>query len=106
MFLDLFDEINNVLFSFVSGSEDIKKNDDELEDVNMIELELKPCPFCGGSAEYDTHTHCFGHGEYAEMGRVRCRECGCSLEDIISGIYWEDKKLTKIDIVNRWNNRV
>ena len=44
----------------------------------MNEIELKPCPFCGGSPRYESLVERIGHGEYITINHVRCTECGAS----------------------------
>ena len=41
----------------------------------MKENELKPCPFCGGKAEFKSSVNCWGHGEYIKEHYVMCTEC-------------------------------
>lgn len=36
-------------------------------------MELKPCPFCGGEAEVNTHFSCVFERIY---GEVKCKTCG------------------------------
>ena len=49
--------------------------------------ELKPCPFCGGEAEYIQ--------EGCVIGRVRCKECRIS--QTLLG--------TKEEVIGDWNTR-
>ncbi len=51
-------------------------------------IELKPCPFCGGKAEYI----CYDDEEYHI---VRCKDCGAE-------IGWID---SKEEVFRKWNNR-
>jgi len=41
---------------------------------NVAEKDLKPCPFCGGKAEYERM------GSAKQSCIISCVECGCSLE--------------------------
>jgi Lar family restriction alleviation protein len=54
----------------------------------MMEIELKPCPFCGGKADF----------EYADqddgMGRCECTKCGVG--------YFDDRE----SAIEKWNNRL
>jgi Lar family restriction alleviation protein len=53
-----------------------------------MQNELKPCPFCGGKAEYIQ--------EGCVIGRVRCKECRIS--QTLLG--------TKEEVISDWNRRV
>ena len=56
----------------------------------MTETELKPCPFCGGEAE-------FYSDEFGEC--VCCKSCGATIHN---GVYGEEgRKLVSAD----WNAR-
>ena len=56
----------------------------------MTETELKPCPFCGGEAEFNSDE--FGEG-------VCCKSCGATMRN---GVYGEcGRKLASAD----WNAR-
>ena len=56
--------------------------------------ELKPCPFCGGKAEYSV----YGAGSPTnECWYVHCS--GCCI-----GTHGDDK--TKEDVTNTWNARI
>lgn len=55
---------------------------------NIPQSELKPCPFCGGAAEYER----LGTARNACI--IACTECGCRLE---TGEVWS--------CGHRWNAR-
>lgn len=56
----------------------------------MTEMNLKPCPFCGGEANFNSDE--FGEG-------VCCKSCGATLSN---GVYGEEgRKLASAD----WNSR-
>lgn len=42
----------------------------------MSNIELKPCPFCGGEAYYRTPTHL--KGTAFDVVAVECKQCGAS----------------------------
>ena len=56
----------------------------------MADLELKPCPFCGGEAKLK----CFA-GTHIPFYRINCSECGCNQETSIH----------KESVINSWNTR-
>lgn len=55
----------------------------------MSDINLKPCPFCGGKCEIDRM------GTNRVSMKYRCGECGCSLE---TGETWPGDKC-------QWNER-
>lgn len=61
--------------------------------------ELKPCPFCGGEAEYfelSWTTTAFGGHKYAvPFWQIRCKDCRATLGDFE----------TKQDAIKAWNTR-
>lgn len=44
----------------------------------MVNVELKPCPFCGGEARIKP-----GRMYYDSCVQVRCLECGCETKPIV-----------------------
>lgn len=45
----------------------------------MSEIKLKPCPFCGGDAEFvAVITGTDGDGELTGKYKIRCKKCGGS----------------------------
>ena len=54
--------------------------------TDVVEEELKPCPFCGGEAEWTPN----------KQGWIRCPNCGSA------SIIYDDKQ----EAVTRWNSRV
>ena len=66
----------------------------------MKESELKPCPFCGGKAEYDEiHTDNGGAEVYYREYHVYTVMCSCCRAAISSYLDEEDVKRS-------WNRRV
>lgn len=41
--------------------------------------ELKPCPFCGGDAEFETKSNLSSHSEVGFDFAVKCSDCGIEL---------------------------
>lgn len=41
----------------------------------MSNINLLPCPFCGGKAIVRDIVECFGHGDYARVFYVKCSKC-------------------------------
>lgn len=58
--------------------------------------ELKPCPFCGGKADYFAdRIFCMNN---AFLQGIKCKKCG--------GAYFDaDKRKCPNDMVNGWNKR-
>ena len=65
--------------------------DKNLEGMEDEEIELKPCPFCGGNAESYTPWTGDAYGYW-----IRCEECGCETD-----VYSAQKYA-----VEAWNERV
>lgn len=71
----------------------------------MNELELRPCPFCGGDAEL-----CKSYGSdepkvYYDTAYVRCTKCHAKTKTVITNGYYNTKTTTR-DVINDWNRRV
>ena len=76
----------------------------EYENNEEERNEIKPCPFCGGAAEYEIRREYDGNCGYEE-GVVMCSECGISTPGfIIDGYY--GIRYTKEQIIDIWNRRV
>lgn len=62
------------------------------------EVELKPCPFCGGESEMNIQKHCGGRAgsEYEYTPRCKVTSCAGRLTK---------KWLNASDAVIAWNNR-
>ena len=71
-----------------------KKVEEKKENGKMIEL--KPCPFCGGEAEYfDERIYIMNN---AFLMGVKCKKCGGAIFD-------SDKAHCPNDVFNAWNRR-
>ena len=77
--------------------------------VNMMKngsYKLKPCPFCGGDAEFDSQT--FFEGLDTENGRacigVKCKACNVVLTDHTSDEH--DYFVRTFIVAEKWNRRV
>lgn len=64
----------------------------------MKQIELKPCPFCGGKARFTTKTFdCI-----AETAVVYCEVCGAQTEEVSASVhYCAEEKAASL-----WNTRV
>jgi Lar family restriction alleviation protein len=63
--------------------------------------QLKPCPFCGGSADLEYTSPAEIRGDLIYTAWIQCRECGASSESIQQ----EESQLDKIVIISAWNTR-
>ena len=62
------------------------------------EMDLKPCPFCGGNAEL---RHTEGNSEYGKTAFVACLRCGANSRMVsLSFKYSADEKA-----IEAWNRR-
>ena len=69
----------------------------------MSNIELKPCPFCGGEAYYRTPTHL--KGTAFDVMTVECKQCGASPYAV--DVYEYDTNENKRNaIAEFWNRRV
>lgn len=69
----------------------------------MSNIELKPCPFCGGEAYYRTPTHL--KGTAFDVVAVECKQCGASPYAV--EVYEFDTAENKRKaIADFWNRRV
>ncbi len=65
----------------------------------MAEIDLKPCPFCGGAAKLDAWPNSLGSGWY--LGNARCsRRCG--VEFTSTG---KNRAVAQRNAAKRWNRR-
>ena len=62
----------------------------------MSELELKPCPFCGGEA--DEYEGDYGNGVY-------CMQCGAMVGEPIHEGFRVDRRVTYQQASEAWNMR-
>lgn len=68
-----------------------------------METELKPCPFCGGKAEFidesdDWYSKYAVDDEWASLLiMVRCVKCGANIQ--------ADDNDAKEDVIDQWNTR-
>lgn len=67
----------------------------------MKEIELKPCPFCGGKANLKVNTECAGFGCNVTKAYVECEQCGARGET--GDNYFHDN--IKIIAILGWNRR-
>lgn len=74
-----------------------------------MEYTILPCPFCGGKADLESDTECYGHGDYAKVVRVRCEDCGGSGADVDDRDYELGRCITteeqKTRAIMAWNRR-
>lgn len=70
----------------------------------MNELELRPCPFCGGEAELCKSYGNDGQVHY-DTAYVRCTKCHAKTKTVITNGYY-GVKTTARDVMNDWNRRV
>lgn len=62
----------------------------------MGEIELKPCPFCGGEARYSVI------GVHGDGGVVYCTKCGICTTSALTGVPYNTYEAATA----AWNKRV
>ena len=72
----------------------------------MHEVELKPCPFCGGKAVIKAKTK-----EYGFTIWVECEKCNARIDGFCPSIENENKSIENIEncknkAIELWNRRV
>ena len=82
----------------------------------MTQMELKPCPFCGGKAEVHTHSHGEHCGQHIFYLNITCSKCGATPpsrgEVFTVGVRVDNKgELVILNdkrkaLANAWNGRV
>lgn len=75
--------------------------------------ELKPCPFCGGEADFwNEGLQMVGINALSTVWKIRCKKCGAAIRGkSCSYVFDTDGNFTetnneKIIIVEAWNRRV
>lgn len=64
----------------------------------MSEEELKPCPFCGGKAEFVQKSIALFRARELRLGFMKCTECGLKLNQVenwtedLARRYWNTRK--------------
>ncbi len=64
---------------------------------------LKPCPFCGGEADYDWGSTSDIGGALHQNGRVNCTNSNCDASIDVDSI---DDNMSDKDLIAKWNNRI
>ena len=67
------------------------------------DIELKPCPFCGGKAKLKEDTQCGGHGMFIKEYFVKCMQCGGKSRT--SAVYGIPEDVAKATAIDAWNTR-
>lgn len=70
-----------------------------------IKIKLKPCPFCGGVADYGIQdcVGMSGHGESSDEVLIMCRQCNAKQSDYYySGAKHVERARA---VIKRWNRR-
>lgn len=67
--------------------------------------DLKPCPFCGGPADYYESLVCGGWNENYTTGFVKCTRCGAQIKAQLREEYYGLPSKTKGEICAIWNRR-
>lgn len=71
----------------------------------MDDLELKPCPFCGGEAQLQ-----LTKGEDVNFIKVECKVCGARVKSVATNFpvreeTWKKTKHEQETVIDRWNRR-
>ena len=69
-------------------------------------MEIKKCPFCGGTSYFNRYVDKDENEEYHDFVRVRCSQCDCRSGSVkynatIHGIDGE-----YVEVAEKWNRRV
>ena len=69
----------------------------------MKDIELLPCPFCGGKADIimDSRTYIMNPNMKVNAYEPVCRNRNCIIYNLGSGIIYE----TPVEAANAWNTR-
>jgi len=65
----------------------------------MKDMELKPCPFCGGQETLEHEENYDAHSFWW----IECDDCSCKLGDYEQGLYEDNPG--KERLINDWNRR-
>lgn len=79
------------------------------DDLDTVDIEsndhIKPCPFCGGEAEFVETTECWGHGDYHKATYVTCKRCGSKGPTVCDMDIYEGYADNFDDAKKQWNWR-
>ena len=122
--LKLCNDIEGTVTELAAKCEIIDREDHEkimwrlkdiAEELGIPEIEMKPCPFCGGEAYFDFyHDETVSHMSPRIEYRIRCRECGiCSPKQFAMQAHFRPDQPEGFDIdteqrdkaVELWNTR-
>lgn len=72
----------------------ITKSKEEIEYENELRaIKINKCPLCGGEAEVDSHSECYGH-ECWTTYNVVCKDCNITLNNT----YYNE-----LEAIKAWN---
>ena len=71
----------------------------------MKEIELKPCPFCGGQGKLKVGSECGGFGCNTTLVYVECEQCGARGETADSYFHDGNEAVLKMIAILGWNRR-
>ncbi len=68
-----------------------------------MSYKLKPCPFCGGEADYDWGSTSDIGGALHQNGWVNCTNSNCDASIDVDSI---DDNMSDKDLIAKWNNHI
>ena len=71
---------------------------------NKLNLQLKPCPFCGGEAKF-LHGYPRQQRNGVKSALVQCKSCGCKTPTFTQ-LPYQAYKDCETYVVNLWNRRI
>lgn len=70
-----------------------------------MDKQLKPCPFCGGTAYFNRYVDKDENEEYSDFVRVRCSSCDCRSGAVKYNAKIHGDNGEYIEVAKKWNRR-
>ena len=67
-----------------------------------IEIEVKPCPFCGRMPTLKYYPGLYGYGDDSDLAYIKCENCNVRMVEEVSGM--SEEKVLRL-VAKRWNRR-
>ena len=69
----------------------------------VVEIEVKPCPFCGRMPTLKYYPGLYGYGDDSDLAYIKCENCDVKMVKEVSGM--SEEKVFRL-MAERWNKRV